>query len=177
MDIISELKHVQFSDAIAQLIHDRDISVKRMAISTARKPYEQYAAFDYRLVSNRQRRKTPPKAFSFMAIPCLKTQAAEHPPCCKIKWAIYKNWPARVKGKHSTAFLMKELNTIRPNQKTKSSTLCGSKNMNPMATRKRTPRTFAGQRAAGRFEKDRGFEKLPEFNDSAIVQRSIYIMK
>jgi len=176
VDIISELKHVQFSDAIAQLIHDRDLSVKRMAISTACKlRMHSMLPSVIGLLEQAENRNIALKGLQLYGDSLFEDLRLLNIPLLQNQMGDFIKLAGRVKGKHSTAFLMKELEYDKAEPKDKILHALWIKEYEPDGnTETNTFHTLLDNVLRAGLKKIGDYERLPEFNDSAIVQRSIY---
>ncbi len=176
VDIISELKHVQFSDAIELLIEDEDITVKRMAISTACKLRMQsllpsiIAHLEQPVHKNIVLKGLQTYGdFLFEDLASLSIHIKEKylPDLIRIA--------GKLKGEHSTAFLVSKLDDDHASMKDIVIHALWMKEYEPAGLEEKEKFTqVLNSYLKSGVEKEKDYREIPDFSDRDLVKRSIY---
>lgn len=176
IEIISDVKHVQFSDAIQSLINDDVPSVKRMAITAACKLRMQYLLPDIvELLENPEDKNIVLKGLQSYGDALFEDMMKIKEPVHQIYLADFVKLAARVKGMHSTDFLLKNINNPDTGLRDKIMHALWVKEYSPNGPDEHETfeKLLNGYLGNG-IEKVTDHKKIPEFNDKDVIKRSIF---
>ena len=176
VDIISELKTVQFSDAIEKLINDEEVAVKRVAITAACKlQMESLLPSIISLLDQPVHKNIVLKGlqvygdslFQDIKAPLANVPAKYLPDLIKIA--------GKVKGKYSTEFLVSKIDQGNSIHKDKILHALWIKDYEPSSITEREK--FFGllhSYLKSGLDKIRDYKEIPDFDDKELIKRSIF---
>ncbi len=176
VEIISELKHVQFSDAIERLIDDEAIAVKRIAIMTACKLKMQsllpsiIAHLDqpmHRNIVLKGLQVYGDDLFEDLTVLSVNIPVKYLPDFIKIA--------GKLKGKHSTAFLISKLDDDNASMKDMILHSLWMKEYEPSGNDEKEKFTaLLNCYLKEGLDKQKDYNEIPDYSDKDLVKRSIY---
>ena len=176
VEIISELKHVQFSDAIATLILDKEASVKRMAIQTACKlRMKPLLPPIIELLNHPADKNIVLKGLQIYGDELFDDICSLPGDSCKQHLYDFIKLAARVKGSYSTAFLLSKLSSDNFTLQDKTVHALWVKEYEPSGPAEEAVfSNLLNNYLKNGHEKLADYRHIPDFTDKEIIHRSIY---
>jgi ATP/ADP translocase len=175
VEIISELKHVQFSDAVETLINDEEYSVKRVAITAACKlQMHSLLPSIIRLLDVPSDKNIVLKGLQLYGDTLFEDISKIDPDLHNDYLPDLVKIAGKIKGKHSTNFLISKLNDHRTESKDKILHALWIKGYEPTSiTEKEVFQNLLGNFLQSGLDKISDYYLIPDFEDKDLIKRSI----
>lgn len=176
VEIISELKHVQFSDAIAVLLQDKEHAVKRMAVATICKlRMSGMLPKILELLDQPEEKNMVLKGLQQYGDGFFEDLQHQGPEWQSRFSLDFIRLASKVKGKHSTSFLLSKLESKDRDETDKVVHALWLKDYEPEGQDEtRVLNTLLTEYLHAGQEKIKDYEQVPNFSERDLLRRSIY---